>query len=58
MNDGTVGWNPGKNNPDVIKPAGTIDPDVPVLFFEIDRPTSRWRLMSTMPFTLTTSANL
>ncbi len=34
MKDGTVGWNPGKGNPLIIKPAGTIDPDVPVLFFE------------------------
>jgi Neutral/alkaline non-lysosomal ceramidase, N-terminal len=34
MKDGTVGWNPGKGNPKIIKPAGTIDPDVPVLFFE------------------------
>jgi neutral ceramidase len=34
MKDGTVGWNPGKKNPNVLKPAGTIDPDVPVIFFE------------------------
>ena len=34
MKDGTVGWNPGKGNPLILKPAGTIDPDVPVLFFE------------------------
>jgi neutral ceramidase len=34
MKDGTVGWNPGKGNPLIVKPAGTIDPDVPVLFFE------------------------
>jgi neutral ceramidase len=34
MKDGTVGWNPGKGNPLIIKPAGTIDPDVPVLYFE------------------------
>ena len=34
MKDGTVGWNPGKGNPHILKPAGTIDPDVPVLFFE------------------------
>ena len=38
MKDGTVGWNPGKKNPNVIKPAGTIDPDVPVVFLRIDRP--------------------
>jgi hypothetical protein len=34
MKDGTVGWNPGKGNPAIVKPAGTIDPDVPVVFFE------------------------
>jgi neutral ceramidase len=31
MHDGTVAWNPGKNNPKVVKPAGPIDPDVSVL---------------------------
>ena len=34
MKDGSVGWNPGKGNPLILKPAGTIDPDVPVLDFE------------------------
>lgn len=34
MLDGTVGWNPGKLNPAIIKPAGTIDPEVPVVYFE------------------------
>ena len=34
MTDGTVGWNPGKRNPKVIRPAGPIDPDVPVVYFE------------------------
>jgi neutral ceramidase len=34
MKDGTVGWNPGKLNPAIIKPAGTIDPEVPVVYFE------------------------
>ena len=33
MQDGTIGWNPGKLNPRVIKPAGPIDPDVPVVCF-------------------------
>lgn len=38
MTDGTVGWNPGKNNPKILKPAGTIDPDVAVVYFEaLDR---------------------
>jgi neutral ceramidase len=34
MQDGTVGWNPGKQNPKVVKPAGPIDPEVPVVLFE------------------------
>ena len=34
MSDGTVGWNPGKLNPKIVKPAGPIDPDVPVVYFE------------------------
>jgi neutral ceramidase len=36
MIDGTVGWNPGKNNPKILKPAGPIDPDVAVVYFEAD----------------------
>jgi neutral ceramidase len=34
MTDGTVGWNPGKLNPMIIKPAGPIDPEVGVLYVE------------------------
>jgi hypothetical protein len=34
MKDGSVGWNPGLLNPNVLKPAGTIDPEVPVVYFE------------------------
>ena len=34
MKDGTVGWNPGKNNPQIVRPAGPIDPEVPVVYFE------------------------
>ncbi len=36
MRDGSVGWNPGKLNPQVVKPAGPIDPEVPIVFFETD----------------------
>ncbi len=32
--DGSVAWNPGKGNPKVVKPAGPIDPQVPVVHFE------------------------
>jgi hypothetical protein len=34
MKDGTVGWNPGKLNPNILKPAGMIDPEVPFVYFE------------------------
>lgn len=34
MRDGSVGWNPGKGNPNILKPAGPIDPEVPVVLFE------------------------
>lgn len=34
MKDGSVGWNPGKLNPKISRPAGPIDPGVPVLLFE------------------------
>lgn len=33
MTDGSVGWNPGKLNPRIIKAAGPIDPDVGVVLF-------------------------
>lgn len=34
MKDGTVGWNPGKLNPNIIRPAGPIDPEVAVVYFQ------------------------
>lgn len=37
MKDGTVGWNPGKLNPKIVKPAGPIDPSVPVVYFESEQ---------------------
>lgn len=36
MKDGTVGWNPGKKNPNIIRPAGPTDPSVPVVLIETD----------------------
>lgn len=38
MKDGTVAWNPGKLHRDIVKPAGPIDPAVPVVFFETPEP--------------------
>jgi hypothetical protein len=37
MKDKTVSWNPRKLDPDVVRPAGPIDPDVAVLYFEAAR---------------------
>jgi hypothetical protein len=34
MKDGSVGWNPGKLNPNIVDPAGPVDPTVSVLYFE------------------------
>jgi hypothetical protein len=37
MKDGTVRTNPGRNNPNVVRPAGEIDPRVHVVRFEAAR---------------------
>jgi len=34
MRDGSVGWNPGKRNADIVLPAGVTDPEVTVLLVE------------------------
>ncbi len=34
MRDGSVGWNPGKLNPNIVRPAGPVDPAVPVVYAE------------------------
>jgi hypothetical protein len=34
MKDGTVGWNPGKHNPNIIRPVSPIDPEIGVVYFE------------------------
>src|SRR5262245_43542662 len=34
MTDGSVGWNPGKLNPAIVRPAGPTDPTVPVVYVE------------------------
>jgi neutral ceramidase len=34
MKDGTVKFNPGVMNPDIVRPMGPIDPDVGILFIE------------------------
>ncbi|MCE5345343.1 MAG: neutral/alkaline non-lysosomal ceramidase N-terminal domain-containing protein [Bacteroidales bacterium] len=69
MTDGTVGWNPGKLNPKIIKPAGPIDPEVFVFYAETQesKPISTYvnfavhldnvggsEISADMPFTLST----
>lgn len=34
MTDGSTGWNPGKLNPNILRPAGPVDPDIAVALFE------------------------
>ncbi len=34
MKDGSVAWNAGKLNPNIVRPAGPIDPAVPVVYAE------------------------
>ena len=34
MKDGTVGWNPGVLNPNIIRPIGAVDPEVNVVYAE------------------------
>jgi hypothetical protein len=34
MKDGTIGWNPGKLNPKIARPAGPTDPAVPIIYVE------------------------
>lgn len=34
MRDGTVGWNPGKRNPNIVLPAGPDDPEIGILLVE------------------------
>lgn len=34
MKDGTVGWNPGKRNPNIVRPVSGIDPEVPFVYFD------------------------
>ncbi len=33
MRDGSIGWNPGRLNPNIVRPAGPVDPGVPFVVF-------------------------
>lgn len=39
MKDGTVSWNPAKRHPDIAQPAGPIDPEVGVIYFDTHKNT-------------------
>ena len=43
MIDGTVGWNPGKLNPKIVAPVGTIDAAIPILSFDTPGDAARRR---------------
>jgi hypothetical protein len=47
LRDGTVGWNPGKGNTNVLRPAGPIDPEVTVLYLEGPRDRAAARPVAT-----------
>jgi len=34
MRDGSVGWNPGKLNTNIVRVAGPVDPEVSIIYFE------------------------
>jgi neutral ceramidase len=34
MKDGTVAWNPHRLDPDIVRPAGPVDPGIPVVYVE------------------------
>jgi hypothetical protein len=37
LKGGTVAWNPGKLNSNIVRPAGPIDPELPVVLFESEK---------------------
>jgi neutral ceramidase len=47
MRDGTVGWNPGKLNPNIVMPAGPTDPEVGILLAEIPNATGPGQSIAT-----------
>jgi hypothetical protein len=40
MRDGSLSWNPRKRDPNIVRPAGPVDPDVHVTIFETTKGTS------------------
>ncbi len=47
MRDGSVAWNPGKLNPNIVMPAGPVDPDVGVLYIETPNPSGAGKSVGT-----------
>lgn len=47
MKDGSVGWNPGAKNPNIVRPAGPVDPQVGiVLLSSADKPEPQAAIVS------------
>jgi hypothetical protein len=47
MRDGSVGWNPGKLNPNIVMPAGPSDPEISLLCVEPPGATGPAQLLAT-----------
>jgi neutral ceramidase len=47
MKDGTVAWNPRKLDPNIVRPAGPVDPEVGLLTFDAPAPMEKWTPLAT-----------
>lgn len=48
LRDGSVGWNPGKLNPEIVRPAGPSDPEVGVVLVEAPEATGPAQTLATL----------
>jgi hypothetical protein len=54
MADGSVRFNPGKQNPDIVRPAGPTDPSVPIIWFQPQEDETRPVLLTSFALHLDT----